>query len=211
MTRRTSLIWWGVGALLSIGIAGYAYGYLTPGFRAPPGIGNNPMAHPWLFVHAGFAATAMLTGPFQFLPRLRARWPKVHRWTGRIYVAACLMGGSAGLLLATGSTAGPIARAGFGALAVCWIAATGMAWREALNGRFDAHRRWMIRSFAMTFAAVTLRIYLPIVQIAHLPFIEWYRAIAWLAWVPNLAVAELYIARSRRRSASVREPVRQAA
>jgi uncharacterized membrane protein len=199
MTANQSRIGWGVIALLSLGIAGYAYHYLLPGAFAPPGIKENPMAYPWLFVHAGLAATAMLLGPFQFLTRLRVTRPRLHRWIGRTYVFACLTGGSAGLALAMGSTAGPIARAGFAALAVTWLITTGMAWRMALHRRFDDHRRWMIRSFALTFAAVTLRLYLPFPPLMGFSFIEGYRAISWLCWVPNLVVAELYLARGRAR------------
>jgi hypothetical protein len=210
MQTRRAMIGWGLGALLSLGVAGYAFHYLLPGAVAPPGVKDNPMAVPWLFVHAGFAGTAMLLGPFQFLPRIRARLPVVHRWMGRTYVFACLTGGSAGLLLATGSTAGPIARVGFGALAVVWLFTTGMALRLALARRFDEHRRWMIRSFALTFAAVTLRLYLPIAQIAHLDFVQAYRAISWLAWVPNMVVAELYLRRGRR-PAAPRAELREAA
>jgi uncharacterized membrane protein len=190
---------WGLGALLSLGMAGYAYHYLLPGAFAPPGIKENPMAYPWLFVHAGLAATALLLGPFQFLPRLRLKQPRLHRWIGRSYVFACLTGGSAGLALAMGSTAGPIARVGFAALAVTWLLTTAMAWRMALHRRFDDHRRWMIRSFALTFAAVTLRLYLPLPPLIGVSAIEGYRAISWLCWVPNLVVAELYLTRGRAR------------
>ncbi|HEV2532158.1 DUF2306 domain-containing protein [Phenylobacterium sp.] len=195
MTTNQSRIAWGAVALLSLGVAGYAWHYLLPGAFAPPGIKENPRAYPWLFVHAGLAGTAMALGPFQFLPRLRLTRPRLHRWIGRTYVFACLTGGSAGLLLATGSTAGPIARVGFGALAVTWLAVTSMAWRMALARRFDEHRRWMIRSFALTFAAVTLRLYLPIGAVLGFQFLDAYRAIAWLCWVPNLLAAELYLAR----------------
>jgi hypothetical protein len=197
MTERKSLIGWGVAAVLSVGVALYAYHYLLPHAFVAPGVGDNPMVHPWLFVHAGFAATAMLLGPFQFLTRLRARAPAVHRWTGRVYATACLIGGGAGFLLALGSTAGPIARAGFASLAVVWLATTAMAWRLALQRRFVEHRRWMIRSFALTFAAVTLRLYIPIAAVAGLPGLQSYIAIAWLCWVPNLVFAELYLARGR--------------
>jgi uncharacterized membrane protein len=201
MTANQSRIGWGVIALLSLGIALYAYHYLLPGAFAPPGIKENPMAYPWLFVHAGLAATAMLLGPFQFLQPLRTRRPRLHRWIGRTYVFACLTGGSAGLALAMGSTAGPIARVGFAALAVTWLITTGMAWRMALHRRFADHRRWMIRSFALTFAAVTLRLYMPLGQVLHMDPLAAYRAISWLCWVPNLVAAELYLARGRARLA----------
>jgi hypothetical protein len=52
----------------------------------------------------------------------------------------------------------------------------------------------MIRSYALCFAAVTLRIWLPLFQFAlGLEFIFAYRIIAWLCWVPNLVVAELIV------------------
>ncbi len=63
----------------------------------------------------------------------------------------------------------------------------------------------MIRSYALTFAAVTLRIYLPLSQIAGMPFDPAYQTISWLCWVPNLIVAEWIILRQRA-PAAVRPP-----
>ena len=193
MNPRLTKVLWLTGAVSSVLIALISYRYFVPAIPAPDSITSNPMAHPWLWVHAGFAATALLVGPWQFLSRVRARWPKVHRWTGRIYVFACLIGGFAGLLIASGSTAGPIARAGFGLLAVVWLGVNVQAYRLALARRFPEHREWMIRSFALTFAAVTLRIEMPLAAVLHLDPLASYRAISWLAWVPNLALAELYL------------------
>ncbi len=53
-----------------------------------------------------------------------------------------------------------------------------------------AHRRWMICNFSLTFAAVTLRLYLSPVSIFQFPFEQAYGVIAWACWVPNLLVAE---------------------
>ena len=188
-------VWLSLMALSSVAVALVSYRYLIPG---APGAGPNVLANHFthlgvLTVHAGFAATALLLGPFQFIAALRRRRPKLHRTMGTIYVIACLCGGFAGLFLAAGTTAGPVAIGGFGLLAGAWFFATAQAWRYARAWNFAAHRRWMIRSFAMTFAAVTLRIYIPISMMLHLPFAEAYPAIAWLAWVPNLIVAELYL------------------
>ena len=68
---------------------------------------------------------------------------------------------------------------------------TAMAWTSAVRRDFVAHERWMIRSFALTLAAVTLRLYLPIAPVLGYPFMPAYVAISWLCWVPNLIVAEL--------------------
>jgi hypothetical protein len=185
----------GLAILLSVGIAIFSYRYLIPAsVMAAPGLITNLFGRPWLVIHAGGAATALLVGGFQFVPALRRNRP-LHRWLGRIYATGCIVGGFAGLALAFGSTAGPIAGWGFGLLAVAWIYTTGQGWLMARARRFDEHRRWMMRSFALTFAAVTLRLYLPAVAMADLDGLQAYRAIAWLCWVPNLALMELYLRR----------------
>jgi uncharacterized membrane protein len=199
VNSKVSMGLWGLAAFLSVGVAGYAY-YFTPRGGAPsPELLGNLFARPWLMLHAALAGTALMIGPFQFLPAIRRR-RALHRWLGRTYLVSCLVSGLAGLTLAFGATAGPIAGWGFGTLAVVWLFTTTQAYRMARAGRFDAHRQWMIRSFALTFAAVTLRLYLPFPPMMGFSFIEGYRAIAWLAWVPNLIAAELYIRRARARA-----------
>ena len=186
---------WGLMAFLSAGVALYSYRYLAGiGLGGPGGGLGNPYAMPWLPLHAGGAATALLVGSLQFLPRLRSV-KGAHKWLGRVYAAGCIVGGLAGLRLAFGSTAGPIAGLGFGTLALLWLFATTQAWRFARERRFDDHRRWMIRSFAMTFAAVTLRLYLPIAPMLGYDFVDGYRLTAWSSWIPNLIVAELWMRR----------------
>jgi hypothetical protein len=68
----------------------------------------------------------------------------------------------------------------------------------ARRRRIDLHRAWMLRSYSLTFAAVTLRIWLPLSQVAGLPFLPSYQAIAWLCWVPNLIVVEWFVLRAGR-------------
>ena len=148
---------------------------------------------PWLFIHVAGSVSALVLGSLQFLPSLRRGGGPPHRWIGRAYLLGCLIGGTGGLILAPGSSAGPIATAGFGSLGVLWIAVNLLGWRAALQGRLVEHRRWMIRSWALTLAAVTLRLYLPLVLVLDLPFLPWYRAIAFLAWAPNLVAAELWL------------------
>jgi uncharacterized membrane protein len=190
---------WGLVAFLSVGVAVFSYRFLSPTPAvASPEILGNLFARPWLAIHVGGAATALLIGGFQLLPALRRR-RSVHRWLGRVYAVGCIVGGLAGLRLAFGTTAGTFAGVGFGLLAVCWIYATTQAWRYARERRFDEHREWMVRSFAMTFAAVTLRLYLPIAPMLGYEFMEGYRLTAWVSWIPNLIIAELYLMRGRRR------------
>src|SRR3546814_3696356 len=148
---------WCLGALASIVIAAASYRYFLGIGPIPPGIIENAFAAPWLLVHVAGAASALLVGSFQFIGRLRQASPRIHRWTGRIYAIACLVGALSGLILALGTTAGPVATSGFGILAVIWAVTIGYGWQRARERRFAEHRRWMIRSWALTFAAVTLR------------------------------------------------------
>ena len=145
-----------------------------------------------LYAHVFAAAFALALGPFQFATRLRARRPVLHRWSGRLYLGVgVLVGGLAGLFVALNAYGGPVARVGFACLAVAWLASGFKAYRAIRSGDVVAHRRWMVRNFALTFAAVTLRLWLPGMIAAGAPWDVAYPAVAWVAWVPNLIVAEL--------------------
>lgn len=188
-------------ALLS-GLVALASLRFLLGMAPPDVIAANRFFPGWFPIHAAAATLALALGPFQFVRGLRGGHPALHRWIGRAYVAACLLGGVAGLVLALGASTGPVSQAGFGLLALLWLGTTAQGWRMARQGRYaTSHRDWMIRSFALTFAAVTLRLYVPLSLVLGLPFEESYRAISWLCWVPNLLVAELLLMRSRPRRA----------
>ena len=192
---------WSLWAVLSVGVALFSYRYVVGIGPFPEEITGNLFAIPWLSIHAAAASTALLVAPLQFIARLRIRFPRIHRITGRLYVVACVIGGLTGLPLAWGATAGPIATAGFGILAILWLWTTAVAWRLAVDGRFAEHRRWMIRSIALTAAGIMLRVYLGIMLTLPVEFYEGYRVIAFLCWVPNILLAELYLRRGRRVSA----------
>lgn len=98
--------------------------------------------------------------------------------------------------MATVSMEGLATHFGFGALAVLWFATAVQAYRYALKGEIDLHRRWMIRNFALTLAAVTLRSWLPLMLFLHWPFRASYITVSWICWVPNLLVAEWMVRRN---------------
>ena len=142
------------------------------------------------YLHILLAPLALALMPFQFRSKLRLRRPAQHRWMGRIYAGAILLAGFSGLWLAATTTAGPVAGLGFGLLALLWLGVTGRAVQLARHGEIEAHRRWMIRSAALTFAAVSLRLQLPVL-IAGFGFDTGYSIVAWSCWLPTLLVAEL--------------------
>ncbi|MFE6050559.1 DUF2306 domain-containing protein [Kitasatospora sp. NPDC056446] len=142
-----------------------------------------------LAVHISGASIALAAGPWQFSERLRRRWPQWHRRIGVVYLLGCLVGGVGALLLAPVAYGGVVARIGFACLGVAWLVTGGTGLRMILRRRVEDHRRWMIRSFALTFAAVTLRLMLVVAKGAQLDFRTSYTVIAWLCWVPNLLLA----------------------
>ena len=195
MTKK-AFAWLGM-TLLALAVAGYAITMsfapeLRPSFvRAL--FAERPVA---AFVHFMGGAIALIAGTFQLNSRLRTRFIGVHRLFGRVYIVAVVIGGVAALVLALHSFGGLIAHVGFGLLAVCWIGSTLNAYRHIRQRNLSTHRNWMIRSYALTLAAVTLRIYLPSSQLAGIPMTAAYPVIAWLCWVPNLLIAEWFV-RSR--------------
>ena len=188
-------------AFFAIVVAVYASASLfLPAFRQPfvqDLFANMPTA---IAVHLAGGSVAIVLGAFQINSWLRAKFLPTHRWLGRVYIIAVVVGGTAGLSLALNSFGGLVTHFGFGMMAVCWVGCTLNAYRHIRNGDVLAHRVWMLRSYALTLAAVTLRLYLPLSEIAGLEFESAYQAISWLCWVPNILFVDWFIlARARAR------------
>jgi uncharacterized membrane protein len=148
-----------------------------------------------LGVHVLSGMLALATGPFQFVSKIRRRFLRLHRSLGVIYIASCTGLGLSGLVLATTSYAGWTTSLAFGLLGLSVLFTTWTALRMVLARRIGDHRRWMIRSFALIFAGVMLRILSPLygvfsaLGLVSFSFETAYTWIAWLSWVPNLMIA----------------------
>ena len=187
-------LWW-VMLLTSAAIVAYGTTY----FVATPG--NPHFAHYILplRLHIAGGMGALLAGPWQFSRKLRARALNLHRWMGRFYLLEVALGSVAGFAMAVVSEGGLPTHFGFGILAGLWFFTGLQAYRMVRKGNIEAHRQWMIRNFALTFAAVTLRVQLPFMLAAlHWPFLRSYITVSWLCWVPNLLIAEWMVRRRAR-------------
>lgn len=157
---------------------------------------NSPVYLTAFYMHIFLGGLALIAGFSQFYKKLRRKRPAVHRALGKIYVVAVLLSGFAGLGIAFFATGGIIPALGFAGLALLWLYTTSNAYMSIKKLHIDAHQRWMIRSYALCFAAVTLRLYLPLFTgLLNMDFIPAYKIIAWLCWVPNILVAEFFIVR----------------
>lgn len=161
---------------------------------------DNSVWYTAFYIHITFGGIALLTGWTQFSKRLRDRYLNTHRTVGKIYVVSVILSSLAGLFIAFFATGGIISVLGFGTLALAWFFTIIKAYTSILKRDIKQHENWMIRNYALTFAAVTLRLYLPFSQaILHVDFITAYRIISWLAWVPNLIIAEMIVTKYRKR------------
>ncbi len=186
-------LWWFM-VLSCVGVVGYA----TRFFLATPRDEHFSRYILPLRLHIAGGMGALLAGPWQFSQRLRQRRLNLHRWLGRFYLVEVALGSIAGFAMATVSEEGLPTHLGFGFLAILWFFTGLQAYRMVRQGRIEEHRKWMIRNFALTLAAVTLRNYLPLMLFAfHWSFRTSYITVSWLCWLPNLLVAEWMIRPNR--------------
>ena len=191
---------WRLVSFLAIAIGIYPLVFFLPG-QVPPFL-QSKSDEVWdiawqvgFYLHITGGGIALLSGWSQFWGKIRSKKLKIHRRLGAIYWVAILFAGApGGIFISLNAIGGVPSTMGFGLLGVFWFASTLRALMLIKNGRVQEHRRWMVRSFALTFAAVTLRLYLPLFTgVFGLEFEQAYIAISWLCWVPNLLIGELII------------------
>jgi uncharacterized membrane protein len=161
-------------------------------------------------VHVVAGGLALLLSPLQIATRLRARAPRLHRVAGRVMLAAIAVAGCTSLVIAMFDTAGPVGTVGFGITGIVWLFCAAAAFRAIRRRDVAAHRRWAVRTFALTYTAVTLRLLnQPLTGLlvvlgmnAGVAADRAYAALALLSWPIDLAVAEWYLATRRRRTVS---------
>jgi len=163
-------------ALLVVAFVGYSlapYLALDPTrSRIPPPEGNAAY-FPLLVAHIVFGSVAMLTSLFQIWPWFRRSRPAAHRALGRVYVfGGVLPAGMLGLTLGAVSPFGPTIRVSNVLLSIIWLICTIAGLRMISRGRLAEHRRWMIRSVALTLSVITNRIWAPILFVALTPQLQ---------------------------------------
>ena len=100
----------------------------------------------------------MVLGPLQFVRGLRSRYPQVHRWSGRIFLAASAVVGISGLRLAFGKTIGGLdEKAAITLFGTLFLLSLAKALWHALRREFTQHREWMIRGYAIGLAVAAIR------------------------------------------------------
>lgn len=150
-----------------------------------------------LFFHISCGIVAMLTGPFQFWKTLRTSYIHVHRWTGRVYLAAIFFGSLSATNLAwtSGMTVSFSWAFGLQALAFAWISTTFMAYYFIRKKQIIQHKEWMIRSYVVTLGFFFFRIlnHWEFAKEIMPTFEERGLTIIWLCWAIPLLVTEIVL------------------
>lgn len=210
--------WWHrpwVGPLAFLVVAFLAFSlppYLTldPARSRVPAPPDFPAHYPLLVLHVCFGSVALVCVVFQVWPWFRNRHRTAHRRIGRTYVlAGVLPAGLAGLVLAVTTPFGPVLRVSGVLMAVLWLSITLTGFRLARRGRFVEHRRWMIRSFALTASIILNRFVGTAAYFALLPGLDtsfagnevWLAQVTagitgWLSWTLALLAAEWWLERT---------------
>jgi len=151
------------------------------------------------YIHVFSAVAALLAGFTQFSPQLLRENPKVHRLIGKIYVTNILfINFPVGLIMGVCANGGLPGKTAFLLLDALWFYFTWKAFMCAKNKRYVDHKNYMIRSFALTFSAITLRTWkLILSNLFAIDLAELYIIDAWLGFVPNLLIAEIIIRKNK--------------
>lgn len=154
---------------------------------------NNLLFRCAFFIHISSSWIVIVSGLLLFL--FLKRKGKVHTWLGRIYVIGILLlAAPSGFILGHFANGGLSCKIGFSLQSLIWWAITLMAFLQIRRGNVNEHIRWMVLSYALTLAAMSLRTesFLMIYCFHTKPF-ETYLSVTWLSWVGNLFLAEVLI------------------
>ena len=145
--------------------------------------------------HILFSIFSLLAGLTQFSKYILTKYKKLHRVMGYIYILDVIcVAGPSGLIMACYANGTIVSKTSFALLSVLWVGFTCMAIIKALKKDFTQHENWMIRSYALTLSAVSLRLMAFVLpKFVHLTAHTEYALIAWLSWTINLLLAEWII------------------
>jgi len=191
-SHKPGALWWLLAVLATlVGSYGVSLQDGRPKTDSVPGL-------PWLDeVHFLAGGIALIVGVWAFRRDILTRRRQLHRRMGQLYVACALASGMAGLSMAAFSMGGLAGHLGFGMLGVLWLGSTTIGWWLIHKRKVVfLHRRWMVRSYALCCAAISLRVETGILVPLTGSFGIAYAIVSFACWVPNVLFAEWWLART---------------
>lgn len=158
--------------------------------------------HVSFFVHIFSGPLSLILGLVLMSRRFLRRFPKWHRRLGRIQgMNVLLLVAPSGLGMAPYALTGEVAAVSFVVLSVLTAGTVVMGWLTAVQRRFEEHRRWMTRCFALLCSAVLIRVTGGFGDLYHIDADWAYRLSAWGCWiVPLLGTELMFMVKDRRRT-----------
>lgn len=184
-----------MAVLISISSLQHFFPYTNPSTFLKPKQAFFFIYLPALYTHIFTSGLILGIGLLGFSQWIRTQHLKWHQRLGKVYVGLILaLSAPSALIMAIYAQGGLSIKSCFILLSILWWWFTWQAWTTILKKNILAHQSFMLRSYALTLSAVTLRWYSFLLGY----FFNWYNLesylwIAWLSWVPNLIVAELWI------------------
>ncbi|WP_010182832.1 DUF2306 domain-containing protein [Aquimarina agarilytica] len=147
------------------------------------------------FSHVYTSIFVLILGITQFSNTIRSTFSSIHKIFGKLYVFLILLiAAPSGLIMALHANGGVFSKISFSIQALLWFWFTYKAFRYAKNKQWDNHQKFMLRGFALTLSAISLRLFKwIIVSTIELPPMDTYKIVSWLGWVFNLTLVEIYL------------------
>lgn len=156
--------------------------------------------------HALLGGLVTFAGAWQLLPALRRRWPGLHRWNGRLFLAVALAVTLTGFWLTwvRGSQLGTGSNVSISLNGLLILGFVGLAWRSARRRDFAAHRAHALRAWLLVNGVWFLRIGILLAGLVLAPLgitVDYTGAtfvtVSFASWALPLAVLELYLRAER--------------
>jgi uncharacterized membrane protein len=150
------------------------------------------------YIHVFSSILIITSGLFQFSKTILNKYTRIHRVSGAVYLLATLLiSGPAALVMSFYANGGYPAQASFVILSILWLGSTFLAYYFVRKKNYEAHGKWMVRSYALTLSAVSLRLYSYLFNVFYFTMdpVDLYILLSWMSWIPNLLIAEILIRR----------------
>lgn len=200
MKKVVSTLLWIIVVLLAIKLVAIALSYFSfvsdyKFLKLKQDLLHNLTWKVAFYLHLIGGAAAVLSGTALFFTDWIKPSSKIHKILGKIYfISIMFIGGPTGLYLGFYAEAGYLATIGFIGMSTAWMVPTFMSVYKVTNGDVEGHHKWMIRSYAMTLAGVTLRIMTPFgIHALGWSYDTTFVITAYLPWMLNLGIAEMVI------------------
>lgn len=163
--------------------------------------------------HALMGGIVTFAGTWQLVPALRRRWPRIHRWNGRLFLSISLLAALSGLYLTwiRGSQLGTGSNVSITMNGLLILVFATLAWRCALKRDFARHRQHALRTFMLVNGVWFLRIGIMLAGLVLAPLgieINYqgmvFVGVSFASWVLPLVVLELYLRAERSQRAAPR-------